>query len=549
MSAVKDGLGHSELALWGTLSGRDDSERPTRDADPTRADGHLHWWGVGGTAAAVRLCGPRGRIRVTSCQPRAGCDKVVGELEMDLGLMSDRKAAGSGNEWFLPGDVRAPNDVELGRCDAPDGGRWDGAGTEVRCGPLNASFVADMLGPDGVSLSPAFVDRMCRQLTSIYYPYIAAEEGPQLPRCLFDPPPCMAADGAADGARPPAFKKQRLSCGEAGPSSAPPPPPPPRSRSGLRIFVQGVDLAKCDRKDVMSSIVRSVKLGYGEAFEVGLAISFDGGRVVSQARVAFMYAPYTDGRETRPKELGELRVEPMDSLLLRSGRMLQKDGKPATLALSDLLDWKNEAVRKEAKRFKLEERFLRRVVSICSLGFTFEPLPEKNDLKVGVHERALKCLFDSNSWPEGEDGHVVELYVTLRCFDNKHEVLKEEPWKKVLPDKDKRVSHATAVIRKALMEWISSSHSLYDKEYGPESVMGASTYTLQNLAEDEQSAFGLSRNMAATVWHFLRMPDRELEGGGWPRSATRAQYYLVPERVFNSNLKKQGHPACVLPLG
>lgn len=125
----------------------DSAARPTSDVDPTHADGNMRWYGIGGVCSTWAITDPAGRAVVVSRQPAAGLVDDVCKLVLDKRVAEERQlqvaaaagagagAAGAGgapkSPFDLGGEVRRPDAVEMGVLDAPDGGRWAGAGTQV----------------------------------------------------------------------------------------------------------------------------------------------------------------------------------------------------------------------------------------------------------------------------------------------------------------------------------------------------------------------------------------------------------------------------------
>jgi hypothetical protein len=150
-----------------------------------RCAGNLHFYGVGGKSAAMRLCSPTGGIMVTTRKPRPGLLADVCELQLDKPTcmrrevdmlahnameVSQRDAVKAPPSMFnMPGGERQARDVEKGLTEAPDGGKWHGSGTLVQVTDLDANLVHELTTQGGMA-------KLQQLVAEVYYAYIHNNE-------------------------------------------------------------------------------------------------------------------------------------------------------------------------------------------------------------------------------------------------------------------------------------------------------------------------------------------------------------------------------------
>jgi len=386
------GMDDTQIHKWGTLHVSEAITRLHADGTPARgleegpmdnpfyASGLLHFAGVGGKCASMAACTPDGYVDVISIGVNAG--GMVADLQMNKELLRKRQLAVRERQLLpreqrdalpplkdaqaMPGRVRPANATERGEIDAPDGGRWHGAGTLVKMVDLQDGMV-HLVGTDAVRA------KLCRLLAHDYHEYIHPREARNLN--VKAPPP---------GSRLPAA---------AADAAAPSPP--------IKIVAFGVDLATV-QDDLTSRILTAGGAVGADAakntFQLSAALVRPDGEV-SHIGARIYYNPCIDGKNTRPEDVlvpaGVLH--PTQLILQRAGRVLTNNEEPATVTMSQLRETWGLDTPDQKKRAKVVARFLARCDGFVAVGPSSEAKSDKSKLNEdSMHHAALAAMFASD---------------------------------------------------------------------------------------------------------------------------------------------------------
>jgi hypothetical protein len=444
--------------------------------------GNLHFYGVGGKCAALRLCTETGYITVTSRRPKPGLLEDVCVLELNKVLCKQRADAADAERtmFHLPGAERQPNVVERGGdVRAPDGGFWNGSGSAVRVMDLDAELVHELDAANGMR-------KLAQLMAETYHAYVH----PQL-RARDRLPPLRGGAAAA---------------GQAVPV--------------VRIFVGNaadamIDVSTLRKHDLVSQMLDAGG-SENDAFELGIAICMPDGHV-TQARLRLFYYAFVSGHGKLPPGLRQRNVEAAHVLKLRCGRMLTCDHKPATLVVPQLREaWPRDgasAACERAKRAKAAARFLARVSGFIAFGADAEPKKEKTDLQDSrLHAKALSFLFAScDADADAHSKSPLLQGVTFRtCLRYAHNngadgapLMKQTGWG----------DWSAVGLRDAILEWVQAAHVRMDQEAGAFAPPGTNPLAPLTLpVASDRAKFGLAADGAAgiaTGWYGVNVLLRD----------------------------------------
>ena len=405
------GMDDKQIHQWGTLHVSEAITRRHADGSPARgleegplenpfyASGLLHFAGVGGKSASMAAwCVARVKNLVASLRADASalfvCFRstqngyvdvisigvnaggMVANLHMNKDLSRKRQLAVRERQLLpreqrealpplkdaqaMPGVVRQADSTERGEVDAPDGGRWRGAGTLVKVTDLHAGMV-HLVGTE------AGQAKLRRLLAHVYHAYIHPREARNLN--VKAPPP---------GSRMPAA---------AADLAAPSPP--------IKIVALGVDLATV-QDDLTSRILTA---GGADAakntFQLSVALVRPDGEV-SHIGARIYYNPCIDGKNTRPEDVlvSAGVLHPTQLIVQRAGRVLTNNEEPATITMSQLREaWGLDSAPMK-KRAKDLARFLARCDGFVAVGPSSEAKSDKSKLNEdSMHHAALAAMF------------------------------------------------------------------------------------------------------------------------------------------------------------
>jgi hypothetical protein len=477
------GLDAASIPTWATLGGQDGTARPTEHANPWHPDGNLHFYGVGGKCASLRLCTDTGYITVTSRKPKPGLREDVCVLQLNKVICKERaEAANSERTMFhMPGAERQPSPVEQGAARASDGGHWRESGVAVCVTDLDAELVHELDAPGGIR-------KLAVLLAETYHAYVH----PQL-RAPDRLPPLRGASASAAAEQ------------DAAPM--------------VRIFVGGSADAMIDVATLRSDDMISQMLDAGgtenESFELGIAIIKPDGHV-TQARLRLFYYAFVNGHGKLPPGLRQRNVDAAHVIKLRCGRMLTCDHKPATLVVPQLREaWPRDgasAACERAKRAKAAARFLARVSGFIAFGADAEPKKEKTDLMDSrLHTKALAFLFASCDADADAQSKTPMLQgVTFRsCMRYAHDtasngapLMKQTQWG----------DWSAVGLRDAILEWVQAAHARMDQEAGAFAPPGSNPLALTLSVAADRTKLGVAADGAAgaaTGWCGVNVLSRE----------------------------------------
>jgi hypothetical protein len=534
------GMPASRFHEWAILGVHDGTHRPVDDVNPCFPDGNLHYWGVGGKCAALRIVRENGRISVVSRSPAEGVTDDVCVMYLSKAVCRQRQAAADAHTkaqaalpaheravagplppsaFELPGEIRPPTSEELGLVEAFGGGRWDGGGTLCRMDDIDEAAVARW-GPQ------AGMEALQRIVKMTYHKYVHNNEAQH----DFPPPPLHGERGAGGGsyaaaaaaAETAASRKRKASAADKGKgrasgsgADAPAHAPPVPHNAPVRIIVGGRDLAEVT-DDLMTRMLFAGRTGEGECFELALAVTFENKPLqLSQARIRLMYNPFVNGAPTKPSDLAEaFGVLPGHILKHRCGRLLQNDGKPATLRVAALkLRYRGDTGAMETAAKALGERALERITGFLHMGWTWEPLKNKADLRPDVPlSQVLSALF-SEDLSEEELGAkmrtehgLATAHMSLVYEDaaGSHNI----PW----------LAFKRHTFRSALLSWAAHCHEEYDREAAPFAPAGEYPTVIAEAAPGDRAALGIPEGERLTVWSGMSVafdaPTRAGAAGG-----------------------------------
>jgi hypothetical protein len=517
------GLDASEMPNWAILGVNDGVTRPVDDVSPAFPDGNLHFWGVGGKCAALRLAADGGRVCVVSRKPQAGKAKDVSVLllsrqECLARQEQEKRHAQAGEQreqlspFDMPGGEREPTAEERGEIGATGGGQWSGAGTLVMNEGVHHTLV------ERLTQTPGGMDWLRRQLKMTYFAYIQHHT----PQQDFSPPPAAAAAGAAAA---PAAKKRKADKGKGKAAEA----PQAAHAAPVRIVVGGVDLREVT-DDLMSRMLLSGQTGDEDCFEVGICLKFAGRQEYSsQARLKLVYFPFRDGHASKPAELAdEYGVGAGHVIKLRSARMLHNNGKPATQKVPMLdVAYSRDTAAMAAKARALGAPVLKRIAGFLYLGWTWEPTQHKADLRPdAAHARVLDALFGETASSEeklrGTEFGDAEVSMILRhkLADGSYVTTEWAPWE-------------AREFRSRLLDWAAWAHTL-DREAGPFAPPGDFPCVIMSGGNDAvREALGHTADGALlTAWHGMTLAlgaaaGAAAAGGAGPSGAAPSTMRLV----------------------
>jgi hypothetical protein len=198
-----------------------------------------------------------------------------------------------------------------------------------------------------------------------------------------------------------------------------------------------------------------------DMFELGIAIHTPDG-ATSQMRLRLLYNPFQNGEASKPRALDTRNVSAAHVIMLRCGRMLTDDLKPAAFRVPMLRAmWGRDRTPARIKAAKEATRFLERVTGFLHLGAAAAPVKEKTTLQGSkLHAMALAALFaEQDGDMRAQLSAPIFKDVTFSSFMKykREEGMEATPWGDGVD---------AVAVRDGILAWVHKQH-YRDHEAGP----------------------------------------------------------------------------------